>query len=279
MRSISAREIEDKISGLCKETCIVANPQLVKAFEESREKEESPLAAQTLDRLVENTRIAAEEGLPICQDTGLAVFFVELGEDAKIEGGTLQEAINRGMVRGYEEGHLRKSTCHCFSRKNRGDNSPAFVHLELVAGDGLKISFMAKGGGSENMGAVRLLKPGQGWQGVADFVVETVEKAGPNPCPPVIVGVGIGGPMEVAALNSKRALLGETEGKNPDPDLAEKEDILLERINNLGIGPEGFGGRTTALAVHIVDAPCHIASLPVAVSLACQAARSKTLVF
>lgn len=279
MRSIKAQEIEDRVRELCIETCIVANPGLVRAFQEGKEKEDTALARDTLERLIENTRIAEKERLPICQDTGLAVFFVELGEDLKIEGGALNEAINQGMVRGYQDGYLRKSTCHCLTRKNRGDNSPAYIHLELVPGDGLKISFMAKGGGSENMGAVRLLKPGQGWQGISDFVVETVEKAGPNPCPPVIVGVGMGGPMEVAAMNSKKALLRETEGLNPDPEMAEKEAELLERINKLGVGPEGFGGRTTALAVHIMAAPCHIASLPVAVSLACQASRSGTITF
>ncbi len=279
MRSISAQEIEDKVRELCINTCIKANPELVQAFRDSRAKEESALAADTLDRLIENTAIASEEGLPICQDTGMAVFFVELGEDAKIEGGSLHEAINRGMLRGYADGYLRKSTCNCLTRKNRGDNSPAYIHLELAPGDGLSISFMAKGGGSENMGGVALLKPGQGWEGISDFVVETVDKAGPNPCPPVIVGVGVGGPVEVAALNSKKALLKETQAYNPDADLAAKEAELLERINNLGIGPEGFGGRTTALAVHIVTAPCHIATLPVAVCLACQAARSGTIVF
>jgi len=277
VRTVSAGEIESAVARACAEACLEASEELVNAFKKALETEVSEVGRWTLERLIENTEIARAERIPICQDTGLAVFFVELGEGVRIEGGSLPEAINQGMVRAYQEAYLRKSTCHCLTRKNYGDNAPAFIHYELAPGDELTIHFMAKGGGSENMGAVGLLKPAQGWPGIREFVVETLSRAGPNPCPPVIVGVGVGGPMEVAALNSKKALLRRIGEPSPDPELAQMEAELLEKINDLGVGPEGFGGRNFALGVHLVMAPCHLASLPVAVSLACQASRHRTI--
>lgn len=273
MKKISADKISEAVRETCMKATVVAGDDVREALARAKKEEESELGRATLDQLLVNLQIAQKENLPICQDTGLAVFFVERGEEVMIEGATLTEAITEGMRRGYADGYLRKSTCHPFTRKNVGDNSPAVIHYDLVPGDGLKITFMAKGGGAENMSAVGLLKPAQGWPAVRDLVVATVEKAGSNPCPPILVGVGIGGTMEKAAINSKKALLRHLGDINPDPELAALEMELLSAVNRLGIGPEGFGGRVTALAVHIIMQPCHIASLPVAVNLQCHAVR------
>ena len=277
MRTIAAAAVEEAVRSACIEAAIEAAPDLIAAFERARGMEESPLGRETIERLLENCRLARTERIPICQDTGLAVFFVERGEEVTIAGGTLGEAIAGGVRRGYADGYLRKSTCDCLTRKNVGDNTPAIVHYDLVPGDALRIAFMAKGGGSENMSALAMLKPAQGEAGILDFVVATVEKAGSNPCPPIIVGVGVGGNFEQAALNSKKSLLRELGRPSPDPVAARMEAELLRRVNNLGIGPEGFGGRVTALAVHLIIQPCHLASLPVAVNIQCHAARHKVI--
>jgi fumarate hydratase subunit alpha len=279
MRKIHVDEIVEAV----RELCIKANYELgereLEALQKARQTEESPLGKDVLKQIIENARIAREEELPLCQDTGFAVFFVELGQEVLIEGGLLQEAIAEGVRRGYQDGYLRKSILgDPLERVNTGDNTPPVVHLELVAGDRLKITFDAKGGGSENMSRLKMLKPADGEQGVKDFVVETVKLAGANPCPPIIVGVGIGGTFEICALLAKKSLLRPLGSTNPKPRYAAMEAELLERINNLGIGPQGFGGRVTALAVHITAHPCHIASLPVAVNIECHSHRHKSVV-
>lgn len=229
-----------------------------------------------LEQLIENARIAREEQMPICQDTGIALVFVEIGQDAHIVGGGLSEAINEGVRRGYDEGYLRKSVVrHSLDRANTGDNTPAVVHTEIVPGDGLKITVCPKGGGCENMSAAKMLTPAEGRGGVKRFVVETVREAGPNPCPPIIVGVGLGGTLEKAALLSKKAILRRVGEPSANPIDAELERELLAAVNETGVGPAGYGGRVTALAVHVESYPCHIASLPVAITLQCHAARHK----
>ena len=217
------------------------------------------------------------ERIPICQDTGFAVVFVELGQQVHIVGGDLKEAVNEGVRQGYQEGYLRKSICHPFTRNNTGDNTPAIIHLDLVPGDGLRLIVAPKGGGSENMSRVTMLTPAVGSQGVKNFVVQRVKESSANPCPPTIVGVGIGGTFEFAALLAKKALLRRIGSQNPDPELATLERELYEEINALGIGPQGLGGRTTSLAVHVNMMDCHIASLPVAVNIQCHAARHKEI--
>lgn len=244
------------------------------ALRAAAEKEESPLGREVLERIIENSEIAAKEGKPICQDTGLAVFFVEYGADICIEHGSLTDAINEGVRRGYRDGYLRKSVVKSpLDRVNTGDNTPAIIHIEETPGDKLVINMMAKGGGCENMSRHAMLWPGDGEEGIKHFVVDSVEKAGANPCPPIIVGVGIGGDFEISAMLSKKALLRKLGSENPDPALAGMEKEILLRINQLGIGPQGFGGTTTALGVHIISHPCHIASLPVAVNIECHAHR------
>jgi len=272
MRTIAASEVMRAVRDLA----ISANRNLpddvLRAFRRAREVEESPVGRSVLDKLIENAEIAQREQVPICQDTGLAVLFVELGQEVQVEGG-LSAAINEGVRQGYNKGFLRKSAADPVSRKNTGDNTPAIIHYDLVPGDKVRISFMAKGGGAENMSAVHMLKPAQGLDGIKKAVVETVSKAGANPCPPIIVGVGLGGTFELCAINAKKALLRPLGSLNPDPELVVLEKELLEQVNNLGIGPAGFGGRTTALGVHVLKAPCHIASLPLAVNIQCHASR------
>jgi fumarate hydratase subunit alpha len=262
--------------------CIDANYDLgqdvLQAFYHAREREESPIGREILDLLIENARIAREESIPMCQDTGYAVFFVELGESVQIIDGSLIDALNEGVRRGYGDGYLRKSICHPFSRANTGDNTPAVVHIDLVPGDRLKIIFAPKGGGSENMSRVTMLRPSDGKKGIKDFVVNRVKESGANPCPPTIVGVGIGGTFEKAALLAKKALLRELGTAHSDPEIAAFEQEIFEAINKLGIGPQGFGGRITSLAVHIELFPCHIASLPVAVNINCHAHRHKEVI-
>lgn len=240
--------------------------------------EESPLGRQILASLQENAHLAREEGLPICQDTGLAVVFVELGQELKVEG-DLYEAIDAGVAKGYTEGYLRKSAVrHPLDRVNTGDNTPAIVHLRLVPGDKMKITAVPKGFGSENMGGLAFLKPAQGRQGVVDYVLSVVEAAGANPCPPIIVGVGLGGTMEYSALLAKKALLREVGKPAIHPIDRELEIELVQKINELGIGPQGLGGRVTAFAVHVESYPTHIAGLPVAVNLNCHAARHREII-
>ena len=270
-RVIQAAEIADSMERLCISTCCNLPEENLQRIEAFAATEESEVGRQVLDMILENHRLAAREQRPACQDTGLAVVFLELGQDVHIEGGELASAINDGVRRGYEKGYLRKSVVDdpLFERKNTRDNTPAIIHTTVVAGDTLKITLAAKGGGAENMSAVAMMIPAAGVEGVRRFVVEQVRKAGSNPCPPVVVGVGIGGNFEVAPLLAKKALVRPMGSKNPNPAYAALEDELLEAINKLGIGPQGLGGSTTALAVHVEYAPCHIASLPVAVNLNC----------
>lgn len=275
MRQIDVGEITKAV----KEAAIAANydlgEDLLTALKKGEAEEESPSGREVFRQLLENARIAGSEHVPLCQDCGLTVIFVELGQEVQITGGDFQEAIQEGVRQGYKEGFLRKSLCHPLTRANTGDNTPAVIHTEIVPGDKLKITVVPKGGGSENMSRVFMLKPAEGMAGIIEKVLTTVREAGPNPCPPIIVGVGIGGTFERAALLAKKALLREVGSTNPDPELAALEQGLLTAVNDLGIGPQGLGGRITALAVHVVMQPCHIASLPVAVNIQCHAARHK----
>ncbi len=278
MRKIEVRDIIEKVKGSCMSANFDLGEDILSAFEKARDTEESPVGEEILEQLIENAKIAREEKIALCQDTGFAVFFVELGDEVTIHGGNLVEAINEGVRQGYQEGYLRKSICHPFTRKNTGDNTPAIVHVDLVPGDQLKIIIAPKGGGSENMSRVTMLKPSDGIEGIKNFVVERVRESGANPCPPLVIGVGIGGTFEKAALIAKKALLRPVGSTNPNPELDVLEKELLEEINNLGIGPQGLGGRNTALAVQVEMHPCHIASLPVAVNINCHASRHKEIV-
>jgi fumarate hydratase subunit alpha len=269
----------DEITSTLEKLFIEANYELPKnvldAFEKSIEKEESPVGKEVFRELIRNAALAREERIPICQDTGLAVTFIEVGQDVHITGGSLDEAVNEGVRRGYAKGYLRKSACHPFARKNTGDNTPAILHTKIVPGEKIKISVLPKGGGSENYGSVRMLVPSEGKEGMKALVLEMVTKGGPNPCPPIIVGVGIGGNFETSALLSKEALMEPLGKRSENPEIAALESELLEAINNTGIGPEGYGGTVTALDVHVKMMPCHIASLPVAVNIQCHAHRIK----
>ncbi|MDF1556204.1 MAG: fumarate hydratase [Deferrisomatales bacterium] len=275
------REIAvDQLTEALRRMAIEANTQLgqdvLDAFAEYKASEESPTGVDILEQLQENARISRETLLPLCQDTGFAVVFVELGQDVHLVGGDLTAAVNEGIRQGYREGSLRKSIVRDpLNRVNTGDNTPAVIHTKIVPGDKVKITFAPKGGGSENMSGIAMLKPADGVEGVKKFVLERVSEAGPNPCPPTIVGVGIGGTFEIAAYLSKLSLLRPLGDRNRDPYYAALEDELLSEVNKLGIGPQGLGGSTTSLDVHIEFHPCHIASLPVAVNIQCHSARHK----
>lgn len=275
MRYIKFEDIENAVRDLCLSAAYDLPDDVLNALQNSRSTETSDRGKMFLDQCIENAAIAATERLPICQDTGFAVYFVELGRDAQICGGTLYDAINSGTARGYQDGYLRKSIVNdpLFNRVNTGNNTPAVIHLELVLGDCLKITLAPKGGGSENMSRIKMLTPQAGIPGVIDFVVNAVTEAGGNPCPPVIVGIGIGGTFEKVAYLAKKALLRKVGAPNPNPDYATLEEEILKKINSSQVGPQGLGGNSTALAVHIEYFPCHIASLPVAVNLNCHAAR------
>lgn len=276
MREIPAAAIVETVARLCVEANYDLPPDVVAQLETSVSQEEAPLAREMLDQILENARLASREQMPICQDTGLAVVMVELGQEAHITGGSLADAINEGVRIGYDRGYLRRSVvADPLTRENTGDNTPAVVHVQLVPGDAFRITVAPKGAGSENMSAVKMLKPSEGIEGVKGFVVKTVAEAGPNPCPPLVVGVGIGGSFEGCALLAKKALFRPLDQPNPDSRLAALESELLAAVNETGVGPAGIGGRTTALAVHVAAAPCHIASLPVAVNVNCHAARHK----
>jgi fumarate hydratase subunit alpha len=276
MREIHVREIAEALRRMAVEANTQLGQDVLDAFARFKADEESPTGRGILDQLGENARIAREEKLPLCQDTGFAVVFVELGQDVHLVGGDLYEAVNEGVRQGYQEGYLRKSiVADPLRRKNTGDNTPAVVHVKLVPGEQLKVTFAPKGGGSENMSGIAMLKPADGVEGVKKFVLDRVSQAGPNPCPPTVVGVGIGGTFEVAAYLSKLALLRPLGQRNPDPYYAALEDELLQAVNRLGIGPQGLGGTTTSLDVHVEAHPCHIASLPVAVNIQCHSARHK----
>jgi len=280
MREIAAEDITKTVARLCKEANYFLGEDVLSALKKARKEEESPVAANVLEQIIENADIAAKEEMPLCQDCGLAIIFVELGQDAHIKGGDLYEAINEGVRKGYAEGYLRKSVVkQPFSaRMNTKDNTPAIIHVEIVKGDKLKITVAPKGGGSENMSRFTVLKPAQGRPGVIDFVVKTVDEAGSNPCPPTIIGVGIGGSAEKAMYLAKKSLLRKVGEPSKDKEVAELEAELLQRINATGIGPGGVGGRITSLAVHVETHPAHIASMPVAVNIQCHSARHKEAV-
>jgi fumarate hydratase subunit alpha len=277
MRLISVTEITEAIASLFQEACYHLPEDVLAALRKARNLEDSPVACDVLDRLLENAALAARGQIPLCQDTGTAVVFVELGQDIHISGGDFYDAISEGVRRGYDRGYLRKSMVqHPYSdRINTRDNTPPVIHLNIVPGDRLKIIAMPKGGGGENMTRLGMLVPASGRQGIIDFVVKTVAEAGANSCPPVIIGVGIGGTPEKVVLLAKEALLREVGLANPETEHAELEREILEQVNHLGIGAMGYGGRITALAVHIEVFPCHIGCLPVAVNLQCHSARHK----
>jgi len=266
-----------------RDLCMIANYDLpvdvYDALKAAAETEESPVGREVLAQLVENADIAAADRVPICQDTGFAVIFAEIGQEVHLTGGDFEEAVHEGVRQGYGDGYLRKSVAEepGHARRNTRDNTPAIIHTSIVPGDRVCLTMMGKGGGAENMSTLSMLKPAQGWAGMADAVVETVSRAGSNPCPPVIIGVGIGGTIEKVTLLAKKALLRDVGSTHPDSRVAAMEDELLERINALGIGPQGLGGRTTALDVFIEEMPCHIASMPMAVNVQCHAQRHKTV--
>jgi len=279
MRQINTEEITDTVEKICIDANYNLGDDLVVSLQNALNEEESPLGKEVIAQILENAEIGKSEQVPVCQDTGFAVVFVEIGQEVIIEGQSLQEAINEGVRRGYKNGYLRKSIVKSpLDRVNTGDNTPAVIHTDIVPGDKLKITFIAKGGGCENMSRTAMLTPAQGRNGVIDFVVNTVKDAGANPCPPIIVGVGLGGTFEYVTLLSKKAILRPVGSHNKDSNTANLEADLLEEINKLGIGPQGFGGKITALAVHVETYPCHIASLPVAVNIECHSHRPKTVI-
>ena len=279
MRKIEFETIAEAVADAAVDAARVLPDDVRAGLEAALERETKPLAKEIIQCLLDNARIAREEKMPLCQDCGLAVCFVRLGAGVHVTGGGISDAINEGVRRGYERGYLRKSVLDDpLRRVNTGDNTPAIIHFDIVDGDDLTIGFMAKGGGCENMSRVAMLTPADGRQGVVDFVVETVRMAGGNPCPPIIVGVGMGGTFEKAAILSKESLLRGLGEHNADPALAALEDEILTRINALGIGPQGLGGDTTALGVNVAAFPCHIASLPVAVNIECHSHRTRRIV-
>ena len=273
MREISAISITETVKRLCIEPNCHLPGDMKRCIQARYEAEKWPQAREILERIMENYGIADQKNQPICQDTGVACVFLKIGQEVHIDG-NIEEAVNEGVRQGYTEGYLRKSVVRDpLDRVNTGDNTPAFIYYELVPGDKLEITVAPKGFGSENMSQLKMLKPSDGLQGVKDFVVKVVEEAGPNPCPPIVVGVGIGGTFDKAALMAKQALLRPADSENENPFYADLEKELLEKINALGIGPQGFGGKTTALAVNIVTCPTHIAGLPVAVNINCHVTR------
>ncbi len=280
MREVDVKDVKEAVKRLCMEANYNLPSDVLSAFREGEKREASEIGRSVLKILQENARIASAEKLPYCQDTGFAVVFLEVGQNVVFKGGDIEKAINEGVSEGYTEGFLRKSIVSdpLFERKNTRDNTPAVIHYRIVPGDRVKISFAAKGGGSENMSALAMLKPADGVEGVKEFVIKTVSNAGPNPCPPITVGVGIGGTFEKVAFLAKKALLRPIGDRNPDERYAKLELELLEEINRLGIGPSGFGGKVTALDVKIEWFPCHIASLPVAVNIQCHASRHREVI-
>jgi fumarate hydratase subunit alpha len=278
MREVDAKEIVAAVRKMSMDANYYLGEDVLAALKKFEKLEESPLGKEILNQIIKNADIAAEKQMPLCQDTGLSVIFAEIGQDVHIKG-DFDQAIQDGIREGYRDGFLRKSiVVDPLNRKNSGDNTPAVITTKLVPGDKITLTILPKGGGSENMSRIKMLKPSDGEQGVKDFVIETIKIAGGNPCPPLIVGVGIGGSFDRVAQLAKHALLRDIGSKHPDPFYAKMEDELLEKINNTGVGPQGLGGRTTALAVHIDVAPCHIASLPAAVNTQCHSARHKTVV-
>jgi fumarate hydratase subunit alpha len=271
MREIQAGDVTNTIARLFEHSCHYLPPDVIIALKQAKEKEKSPACRDVLDKVLKNVEIASREQIPICEDTGAAIVMLELGQEVQISGGDLYTAINEGARQGYDKGYLRKSIVSqpCFARVNTKDNTPAMIHTDIVPGDRLKISILAKGSGSENCSRLTVLTPAQGRQGVIDFIVDLVDAVGSNACPPVIIGVGIGGTTDKAMFIAKKALLRKVGEPSPDPDVADLEREILERVNNLGIGAMGYGGTVTALAVHVETFPCHITSLPVAVNMQC----------
>jgi fumarate hydratase subunit alpha len=280
VREIHTDQITETVARLCIDSNYFLGQDVLAALRRYRQAEISPVGREVLDQILENAEIARTEQMPLCQDCGLTVIFLELGQDVHITGGDLNEALAQGVRDGYQDGYLRKSMVdRPFSaRINTKDNTPPVIHTTVVPGNQLKITVAPKGGGSENMSQLAMLKPADGREGVVQFVVEAVRKAGANPCPPIIVGVGVGGSAEKAVWLAKHSLLREVAQPSPDPEIAELEADILERVNRIGIGPQGFGGLTTALAVHVETFPCHIASMPVAVNIQCHSARHKEAV-
>ena len=279
MRTIDARDIADTVARLCQEANYALGPDMLAAFDRARQTERSPAGREVLGLLTENARIARSERLPYCQDTGFVICFADVGQDVHIAGGLLEDAVNEGVRRGYTEGYLRASiVADPFRRTNTGDNTPAVLHTRLVHGERLSLMVMAKGGGCENRSRFKMCTPAEGMEGAQAFILDCIRTAGPDACPPVIAGVGIGGTFEQAALLSKRALFRDVGAPNPDPELDALERDVLREANALGIGPQGYGGDTTALAVHVQTYACHIASLPVAVTIECHAHRHREAV-
>lgn len=274
MRIVNSNDIVNAVKRMCISTNCHINDDIRCALERSIKTEKSNISRGVLENLIKNADIAHKKEVPICQDTGMAVFFIEIGNEVFIEGDTITEAVNKGVALGYTEGYLRKSVVRDpLDRVNTGDNTPAVIYYDFVKGDKIKITFAPKGFGSENKGGIKMLNPSDGIDGVIDFVIDTVRKAGANPCPPMVVGVGIGGTMDKAAVLSKKALTRDIELRNENPFYADLEKTLLDKINKLGIGPQGMGGTTTALAVNAEVYPTHIAGLPVAVNINCHATR------
>ncbi|MBS5939260.1 fumarate hydratase [Clostridium sp.] len=276
MREVHIKKIEEVVEKLCIESNYNLSKDVFDALNKAKEEETWTLAGDILDKIIVNAEISKSESMPICQDTGMACVFLEVGQDVHIVGGNLEDAINEGVRRGYDKGYLRKSIVKDpIDRLNTKDNTPAIIHYEIVPGDKLKITVAPKGFGSENMSQIKMLKPSDGLKGVKDFIVKVVKDAGPNPCPPMIVGVGIGGTFEKAAYLSKKALIRPIDSKNENKFYADLEEELLLEFNRLGIGPQGFGGKTTAIGLNIETYPTHIAGLPVAVNISCHATRHK----
>ena len=279
MRELHVSEIIPAVRKLCMDSNYFLGEDVYNCLKSAIDKEESPLGKSILNDIVKNADIAREDEVPICQDTGFSVFFMKMGQDLHIVGGGFNEAVNEGVRQGYKDGYLRKSiVTDPIERKNSGDNTPAIINLEIVPGDKLEIVYAPKGGGSENMSEVKMMKPSDGVEGIREFVIDRVHRSGGNPCPPIIVGVGIGGTFDKCAQLAKKSLLRKVGSTHPNPYYADLEKDLLERVNKSGIGPQGLGGRITALAVHIEVHPCHIASFPVAVNTQCHAARHKSVV-
>jgi fumarate hydratase subunit alpha len=280
MREIQASEIRQAVARLCLEANFEMGDDVLAALREAMAREESALGRDILGQLIENAGIARQERLPLCQDCGTALVFLEVGQDAHVAGGDLHAAIEEGVRQAYAEGHLRKSIVSqpFTARKNTGDNTPPVIHTEIVPGDRLSLTVMTKGGGAENMSRLAMLKPGDGKEGILGVVEAAIEEAGGKPCPPLIIGIGIGGTAEMAMLLAKKSLLRPVGQPSPDPEVAELERDALTHVNDLGVGPMGLGGRITALAVHAVAAPTHIASLPVAVNFQCHSARHRQAV-
>lgn len=275
-REVPCRLISETVKNLFIEANTCLGADVISSVEGALQSEDFILGKEALETILENARVARDEGMPLCQDTGLAVLFLEVGQDVHVIGGSLHEAVQEGVRAAYRDGFLRKSVCDPLSRKNTGDNTPAVIHADIVEGDRIRIIAMPKGGGSENMSGAVMLMPSQGIDGIRSYVISKVAEAGPNPCPPVIVGVGIGGSIEQSGILAKRALLRDVGAPNDkDERLSRLEREILEEVNRLGIGPQGYGGKTTALAVHIEMMPCHIASLPVTVNIQCHVARHR----